>query len=490
MQAAEKIQECHQLGVHDMFRIGIGPSSSHTVGPMRATNAFIQELQTINNFVLKELNVELYGSLAATGKGHYTDKASVLGLCGHDPKTVPTSELETILEKIQESGVIVTPAGTVEFSLEKNVKFMSHIVPDFHVNGMKVTALNSDGKIILTNTYYSVGGGFVMVEPTSGEIYSLDESNLRDRKKPIPYPFTTGGELLKQCETSGLSISKIVYENELSMYDEQEIDSYLDEVLEAMNDCIKTGCKTKGILPGGLNVKRRARQLFEQLCDRKHNAEKCDLHESAEQYAWAGTNIDPLRAMDWVNLFALAVNEENAAGHRIVTAPTNGAAGIIPAVLGYYKVFVPNASLQGCKDFLLTATAIGSIIKTNASIAGAEVGCQGEVGSAAAMAAAGLAQVFGGNPQQVEYAAEIAMEHNLGLTCDPVAGLVQIPCIERNAIAAVKAINAARMALWSDGNHNVSLDVVIETMRQTGKDMLSKYKETSEGGLAVNVVEC
>ena len=490
MQSGEKVEEYHQLGVHDMFRIGIGPSSSHTVGPMRATKTFIEELQCIENFTLKSLHIELYGSLAATGKGHYTDKAAVLGLCGHDPKTVPTSELETILDKIDKSGELVTPAGTVSFTLTENVKFMSHIVPEFHVNGMKVIALDENDELILTNTYYSVGGGFVMVETGNGEIYSLDECAIGDKKKPIPYPFTTGEQLLKQCETSGLSISQIAFENEQCVYSAEKIDNYLDEVLDTMNDCIKAGCETKGILPGGLNVRRRARQLFEQLCDRKHNTENLEQCENVQEYGWAGTHADPLRAMDWVNLFALAVNEENAAGHRIVTAPTNGAAGIIPAVLGYYKVFVPNASLQGCKDFLLTATAIGSIIKVNASIAGAEVGCQGEVGSAAAMAAAGLAQVFGGTPQQVEYAAEIAMEHNLGLTCDPVGGLVQIPCIERNAIAAVKAINAARMALWSDGNHNVSFDVVIETMRQTGKDMHSKYKETSEGGLAVNVVEC
>lgn len=480
----------HQLGVHDMFRIGIGPSSSHTVGPMRAAKAFMDELvtKTSDQTNLTELKVELYGSLAATGKGHYTDRATILGLCGYDPKTVPTQQLESILETLEKTGQINTPVGSVEFTLQENVKFMPQIVPDYHVNGMKIVAKEHE-QTLLNRTYYSVGGGFVMVE-TENEIYSLDETNLRERKYPTPYPFTTGDQLLEVCSKTELTIAQVVYQNEQSLYSEQEIDEYLESIIKAFDDCIKEGCSTSGILPGGLKVKRRSRELFEQLCDRKHIGEECARYNKLEHYGWAGTNADPLRAMDWVNLFALAVNEENAAGHRIVTAPTNGAAGIVPAVLGYYKAFVPNASIQGCKEFLLAATAIGSIIKVNASIAGAEVGCQGEVGSAAAMAAAGLAQVFGGTPQQVENAAEIAMEHNLGLTCDPVGGLVQIPCIERNAIAAVKAINAARMALWSDGAHNVSLDVVIETMRQTGKDMLSKYKETSEGGLAVNVVEC
>lgn len=485
--------EYHQLGVHDMFKIGVGPSSSHTVGPMRAGKAFIDDLVQILQHSKKNLTkikVELYGSLAATGKGHYTDKATLLGLCGYEPKTVPTEQLETIIDKVNNTGELETPAGKVKFQINEDLKFMPNIVLPYCVNGMKILATDDQEQKILSTIYYSVGGGFIMVEPENAQIYSLDENNLTEKSSPIKYPFTTGDQLLEICAKTGFTISEIVLENEKSIYSEEEINSYLEQVLQTMNECVKQGCSTSGTLPGGLHVRRRARDLFEQLCDRKHNVEGCARYNNFDEYGWAGTNADPLMAMDWVNLFALAVNEENAAGHRIVTAPTNGAAGIIPAVIGYYKMFVPKADMQGCKDFLLAATAIGSIIKINASIAGAEVGCQGEVGSAAAMAAAGLAQVFGGTAEQIEYAAEIAMEHNLGLTCDPVGGLVQIPCIERNAIASIKAINAARMALWSDGRHNVSLDVVIETMRQTGKDMHSKYKETSEGGLAVNVVEC
>ena len=542
----------HPLSVFDMFRIGIGPSSSHTVGPMRAGLAFTTELTTLKP--PSHITIDLFGSLGATGRGHSTDRAVLLGLAGYDPETVDIETVASILPALASSNMLTLPSGTqVPLNIAEDVRFVPRTVLPYHVNALTITASDEDGATILERTYYSVGGGFVMIQtnddPQNPEVSSLATSQAGvGIDVPAPHPFASGVQLLAACDASGLSIADLVRANEEAVRPREAVDAYLDRIANTMFDCVDAGTSAAGILPGGLDVPRRARALAGKLAERltgpssssdeagaSSGASPADgVHSPAR--AWVSTVADPMRAMDWVNLFALAVNEENAAGHRVVTAPTNGAAGVIPAVLGYLVTHCPetgstpgvaagpatedgavtplahirmtadsseacsndSASREACAarrralvhDFLLAATAIGALIKTNASIAGAEVGCQGEVGSASAMAAAGLAQALGGTPQQVENAAEIAMEHSLGLTCDPVAGLVQVPCIERNAIAAVKAINAARMALWGDGRHTVSLDVVIETMRQTGNDMLSKYKETSEGGLAVNVVEC
>lgn len=544
----------HPLSVFDMFRIGIGPSSSHTVGPMRAGLAFTTELTTLKP--PSHITIDLFGSLGATGRGHSTDRAVLLGLAGYDPETVDIETVESILPALASSNMLTLPSGTqVPLDIAEDVRFVPRTVLPYHVNALTITASGEDGTVILERTYYSVGGGFVMIQtnddPQNPEVSSLATSQAGvGIDVPAPHPFASGAQLLAACDASGLSIAELVRTNEEAVRPRETVNAYLDRIADTMFDCVDAGTSAAGILPGGLDVPRRARALAGQLAQRltgassssdeagaSSGASPADSVRSPGARAWVSTLADPMRAMDWVNLFALAVNEENAAGHRVVTAPTNGAAGVIPAVLGYLVTHCPEtgstpgvaagpatedgavtplahirmtaddssetssddpASPEACAarrralvhDFLLAATAIGALIKTNASIAGAEVGCQGEVGSASAMAAAGLAQALGGTPQQVENAAEIAMEHSLGLTCDPVAGLVQVPCIERNAIAAVKAINAARMALWGDGRHTVSLDVVIETMRQTGNDMLSKYKETSEGGLAVNVVEC
>ena len=544
----------HPLSVFDMFRIGIGPSSSHTVGPMRAGLAFTTELTTLKP--PSHITIDLFGSLGATGRGHSTDRAVLLGLAGYDPETVDIETVESILPALASSNMLTLPSGTqVPLDIAEDVRFVPRTVLPYHVNALTITASDEDGTVILERTYYSVGGGFVMIQtnddPQNPEVSSLATSQAGvGIDVPAPHPFASGAQLLAACDASGLSIAELVRTNEEAVRPRETVNAYLDRIADTMFDCVDAGTSAAGILPGGLDVPRRARALAGQLAQRltgassssdeagaSSGASPADGVRSPGARAWVSTLADPMRAMDWVNLFALAVNEENAAGHRVVTAPTNGAAGVIPAVLGYLVTHCPEtgstpgvaagpatqdgavtplahirmtaddssetssddpASPEACAarrralvhDFLLAATAIGALIKTNASIAGAEVGCQGEVGSASAMAAAGLAQALGGTPQQVENAAEIAMEHSLGLTCDPVAGLVQVPCIERNAIAAVKAINAARMALWGDGRHMVSLDVVIETMRQTGNDMLSKYKETSEGGLAVNVVEC
>ena len=544
----------HPLSVFDMFRIGIGPSSSHTVGPMRAGLAFTTELTTLKP--PSHITIDLFGSLGATGRGHSTDRAVLLGLAGYDPETVDIETVESILPALASSSMLTLPSGTqVPLNIAEDVRFVPRTVLPYHVNALTITASDEDGATILERTYYSVGGGFVMIQtnddPQNPEVSSLATSQAGvGIDVPAPHPFASGAQLLAACDASGLSIADLVRTNEEAVRPHETVNAYLDRIADTMFDCVDAGTSAAGILPGGLDVPRRARALAGQLAERLTGASSSSDEAGASSgaspaagahypaaRAWVSTVADPMRAMDWVNLFALAVNEENAAGHRVVTAPTNGAAGVIPAVLGYLVTHCPEtgstpgvaagpetedgavtplahirmttddssetssddpASPEACAarrralvhDFLLAATAIGALIKTNASIAGAEVGCQGEVGSASAMAAAGLAQALGGTPQQVENAAEIAMEHSLGLTCDPVAGLVQVPCIERNAIAAVKAINAARMALWGDGRHTVSLDVVIETMRQTGNDMLSKYKETSEGGLAVNVVEC
>ena len=518
----------HPLSVFDMFRIGIGPSSSHTVGPMRAGLAFTTELAALAQPA--RIAVDLYGSLGATGRGHSTDRAVLLGLAGHDPETVAIDVVDALLPALAATGSLTLPGGTaVPLDLAADVRFAPRTVLPYHVNALTITASDHRGRTVLQRTYYSVGGGFVMVQ-TNDDASDPQVASLATSQSgvgidvPAPHPFATAAQLLAACAESGLSIAELVRANEEAVRPRAVVDAHLDRIANTMFDCVDAGTSAQGILPGGLDVPRRARALAAKL------ARRSGSRAADGPRRWVSTPADPMRAMDWVNLFALAVNEENAAGHRVVTAPTNGAAGVIPAVLGYLVTHCPEAGAAPGADpdtgdgaraplsrvrlapiaeaeagpsaarardrraaahsFLLAATAIGALIKTNASIAGAEVGCQGEVGSASAMAAAGLAQALGGSPEQVENAAEIAMEHSLGLTCDPVGGLVQVPCIERNAIAAVKAINAARMALWGDGRHTVSLDAVIETMRQTGNDMLSKYKETSEGGLAVNVVEC
>lgn len=472
------------LSVFDIFRVGIGPSSSHTVGPMRAAFVFArrltEQLAAPAAPTLGRVTVDLYGSLGATGRGHATDRAVLLGLAGHKPESVSSAVVAAALPHVGQTGTTPVAGREIPFSMEDDVRFLPGTCLDYHVNGLRLTALTPAGEQIAVGTFYSVGGGFVMEEGPDGQYMALASETTRAvHAIAAPYPFSTADELLTVCERAGLGVADIVRANEEAARSATEVDAYLDHIRAVMEQCIEDGCSTQGVLPGGLNVTRRAAALRAQLTGRRGDAGA----------SWQSGN-DPLAGIDWVNLYALAVNEENAAGHRVVTAPTNGAAGVVPAVLQYYLRFVPGASDAGARRFLLAATAIGALIKTNASIAGAEVGCQGEVGSASAMAAGGLADALGGTARQVENAAEIAMEHSLGLTCDPVAGLVQIPCIERNAIAAVKAINAARMALWGDGRHAVSLDTVIETMRQTGVDMLSKYKETSLGGLAVNVVEC
>jgi L-serine dehydratase len=456
------------ISVFDIFKIGIGPSSSHTVGPMRAARMFLEGLQAEGLLPLvKQVRAELYGSLSATGRGHGSDKAVILGLLGHTPEGVPVEEVERFLAEVR-FGQRLKLLGEQEVPfLEKDhLKFERKTLP-FHANGLRFVAFGDDGYELRARLYYSVGGGFVVDEVAAqgGASAAADTLVLR-------HPFHSGQELLALCRAEGLRISDVMLANEAAWRPEAETRAGLLHIWEVMQACVGRGCRTEGLLPGGLKVKRRAPDLHRQLLA---NPE-------------AGLR-DPLTAMDWVSLYALAVNEENAAGGRIVTAPTNGAAGIIPAVLHYYRRFVPGACDEGVQRFLLTAAAIGVLYKENASISGAEVGCQGEVGSACSMAAGALCEVMGGTPEQVENAAEIGMEHNLGLTCDPIGGLVQVPCIERNAMASVKAIHAARMAMRGDGQHFVSLDKVIRTMRDTGADMKAKYKETARGGLAVNVVE-
>ena len=451
----------------DLFKIGIGPSSSHTVGPMRAAGMFVASLA--DDGVLDRvagIRVELFGSLGATGHGHGSVKAVVLGLTGAEPETVDPVSAGPVVDQVRETGRLLLPPGReIAFDVDEDIVLHRRKRLPFHSNGMRFAAQDGQGRQIDERYYYSVGGGFVLGEDEAGTLAVVPDST------PVPYPFRTGEELLAQTGRSGLPISGVMLANELVRRDEAEVRAGLLRIWRVMQECVQAGCAADGVLPGGLKVRRRAHGLRETL-DRTSDT------------------ADPLYAMEWVTLYALAVNEENAAGGRVVTAPTNGAAGIIPAVLHYYTTFVPGASDDGVVAFLLTAAAIGTLFKENASISGAEVGCQGEVGSACSMAAAGLAEVLGGTPEQVENAAEIGIEHNLGLTCDPVGGLVQIPCIERNAIASVKAITAARMAVRGDGRHHVSLDKAIKTMRETGADMKDKYKETARGGLAVNVIEC
>lgn len=460
------------ISAFDLFKIGIGPSSSHTVGPMRAARMFVAGLQAQG--VLSQVtrvHCGLYGSLGATGKGHGSDKAVLLGLCGHDPENVPIDAVESSIDAIRSTKRIPLLGGhAVDWNDREDLSFYRQPLP-FHANGMRLNAWDASGMLLAERTYYSVGGGFVVSEEVAAD--GSRQKAIAPDTAELPIPFRSGDELLQRCQEHGLSIAGVMRANERHWRSDSDVRGGLLRIWHVMQACVVRGCQTEGVLPGGFKVKRRAHQLHHDLTAHPEKA-----------------LTDPLAVLDWVNLYALAVNEENAAGGRVVTAPTNGAAGIVPAVLHYYRRFVPGATDDGVVDFLLTAAAIGILYKENASISGAEVGCQGEVGVACSMAAAALCGVMGGTPEQVENAAEIGMEHHLGLTCDPVGGLVQIPCIERNAIAAVKAINAARMALRGDGTHFVSLDKVIKTMRETGADMKTKYKETSRGGLAVNIVEC
>ena len=456
------------ISIFDLFKIGIGPSSSHTVGPMKAARRFGLRLQRDGLLPkVAAVRTELFGSLGATGKGHGTDKAVILGLLGEEPETVDTTTVVARIDAIRAAQQIdLLGVQPIRFVDRQHMLFRRTALA-YHPNGMTFAALNADGAFLDAATYYSVGGGFVVDENATGA------ERIKEDATPLPYPFDTAAELLTQCQTHGLSISQIMLANEQAWRSEAEVRAGLLRIWAVMQECVQRGITSEGILPGGMKVKRRAAELYRQLV----------THPEANLQ-------DPLNVMDWVNVYAIAVNEENAWGGRVVTAPTNGAAGIIPAVLHYYARFTPGANDDGVIHFLLTAGAIGTLYKKNASISGADVGCQGEVGVACSMAAAGLAEVRGGTPDQVENAAEIGMEHNLGLTCDPVGGLVQIPCIERNAMGAIKAINAARIALRGDGTHYVALDKVIKTMRDTGADMKTKYKETARGGLAVNVIEC
>ncbi|GAB3579122.1 L-serine ammonia-lyase [Calidifontibacter terrae] len=454
------------LSAFDLYSIGIGPSSSHTVGPMRAARRFADGLAAAGrtNDVVR-LKVQLFGSLGATGHGHGSNKAVLLGLEGADPETVDTDTADARVENIRARRLLNLGGNhVVAFDGDRDLVMHRRKSLPTHPNGMQFDAFDAAGEVIASRVYYSVGGGFVVDENATGADRVVQDDTV------LPLPFHTAGQLLEICARERLSISEVMMRNEQVWRSEAEIRSGLLRIWAVMQECVTTGFSRGGVLPGGLRVPRRAPKLHRDLLAR-------DRH-------------DPLDVMDWVNLYALAVNEENASGGRVVTAPTNGAAGIIPAVLHYYRDFVEGADDDGVVRFLLVAAAIGILFKENASISGAEVGCQGEVGSACAMASGALCEILGGSPGQVENAAEIGIEHNLGLTCDPVGGLVQIPCIERNAIASVKAINAARLSLNGTGSHHVSLDKAIKTMRDTGRDMSIKYKETARGGLAVNVIEC
>jgi L-serine dehydratase len=453
------------ISVFELFSIGIGPSSSHTVGPMRAARMFVEGLA--DDGLLDEatrVRVELFGSLGATGHGHGSDRAVILGLLGERPETVDIASAARRVQAARDSGCVELMGKRSVALTDDDLVLHRRTSLPFHPNGMRMSAFGGDVQI-RERTYYSVGGGFVVDETAAGA------DRIKADDTVLPHPFRSAAELLARCDETGLPISGVMLANERAWRSEPEVRAGLLRIWTVMQECVQNGWTNEGTLPGGLRVRRRAPELYRRLC--------------AETFA-----TDPLRVMDWVDLFALAVNEENAAGGRVVTAPTNGAAGVLPAVLHYYSRFCAGASDEGVVRFLLCAGAIGVLYKENASISGAEVGCQGEVGSACSMAAGALCEVLGGTPAQVENAAEIGMEHNLGLTCDPVGGLVQVPCIERNAMAAVKAINAARIALRGDGRHIVSLDKVIKTMRETGADMKIKYKETARGGLAVNVIEC
>lgn len=453
----------------DLFKIGVGPSSSHTMGPMRAGALFCAELlEAVTADDVARLRVDLFGSLAATGLGHGTDRAVVAGLLGFEPQRVDPDAMRTAVDAVVRGEGLTLGDHTVAFEWASDLLFHHESKPH-HPNALTITALDGEGREVAANTYYSIGGGFVVDEAQA----ESGETGVQD--VAVEFPFATAEELLALCSRHDLSVAQVVARNELAWRPGAETREALLEVWAAMQKCVERGTHQEGQLPGGLRVQRRAPELYRHL-------NSCDGAPNLITRTFS--------AMDWVNLYALAVNEENAAGGCVVTAPTNGAAGVIPAVLHYFMKFQQGASDDDVVDFLLAATAVGMLLKMNASISGAEVGCQGEVGSACAMAAAGLAQVMGGSPAQVENAAEVGLEHNLGLTCDPIGGLVQVPCIERNAMASVKAINAAQLALKGDGRHRVTLDQAIRTMRDTGRDMLSKYKETSEGGLAVAFIEC
>ena len=459
------------LSIFDLFKIGVGPSSSHTVGPMVAANRFLAELEG-RQFLPQAAGIRahLYGSLAMTGRGHATDTAVIIGLTGETPEAVDAGKIPSYLSQIEADGVL-TLAGTtpVPFRADEHLHFHHGENLPKHPNGLRLEALDAAGLILYSNTYYSVGGGFVL---SCAEADSSGRG-LPTEPRSVAYPFHDALSLLRQADDHGLTIAGLVLANERAFRSEEDTRQGLARLWQTMDECIRLGCKATGHLPGGLNIPRRANQLYREL---RHQPER-------------GLS-DQLTVMDWINLYAMAVNEQNAAGARVVTAPTNGAAGVIPAVLAYYDRFVPGSNTDGINNFLATAAAIGMLYKHNASISAAEVGCQGEIGVACSMAAAALCAVLGGNNQQIENAAEIGMEHNLGLTCDPIAGLVQVPCIERNTMGAVKAINAARLAMRGSGEHRVSLDAVIRTMHQTGLDMQAKYKETATGGLAVNTVAC
>lgn len=459
------------ISIFELFKIGIGPSSSHTVGPMRASYLFVESLSKQKYFnEVSRIKVDLFGSLGATGKGHGSDKAIFLGLEGEQPDKVDPHIIPTKLQNIRSSKQVnIFQKKVISFNEDFDLIMHREESLPYHPNGMRFTAYNKEGETLRAKIYYSVGGGFVL----NDDHINNQGDPLKPDTRILQYPFKTMKALLEICNTNKLSISQVMLANERSWQSEEKTKAGLMHIWQVMKACVDKGIKEEGYLPGGLNVKRRANNLYKQLISRPEANLK-----------------DPLSILDWVNLYALAVNEENASGGRVVTAPTNGAAGIIPAVLHYYMNFNNNSSDEKAIDFLLTAGAIAIIFKENASISGADVGCQGEVGVACSMAAGALTEVLGGSPAQVENAAEIGMEHNLGLTCDPIGGLVQIPCIERNAMGSVKAINASRMALRGDGSHFVSLDNVVKTMRDTGADMQSKYKETSRGGLAVNVIEC
>ncbi|MBL4661531.1 MAG: L-serine ammonia-lyase [Alcanivoracaceae bacterium] len=457
------------ISVFDLFKVGIGPSSSHTVGPMRAAYLFCQQLK--HRDILKQtatIKTDLFGSLGHTGKGHGTDKAIILGLSGYQPDAIDPDIIDGILNQVnKQQSIEISAQLKIAFNYKKHLKFHKRKTLPLHSNGMRFVAYDGDDNELLSKDFYSVGGGFIISHN------KLAQKEIVEDATNLPFPFKSGEQLLALCQTNKMTIAEIMYANEKTWFNKRSINKQLDNLWQVFKACVERGLNSPGELPGGLKVKRRAPELFQSLRNKPQAALR-----------------DPLTILDWVNLYALAVSEENAAGGRVVTAPTNGAAGIIPAVLHYYYHFCPEANIQGIRNFILTAGAVGMLYKENASISGAEVGCQGEVGVACSMAAAGLAAACNESPEHIENAAEIAMEHNLGLTCDPIGGLVQIPCIERNAMGAVKAINAFRLASRGDGSHWVSLDKVIKTMKITGQDMQSKYKETSRGGLAVNIIEC
>ncbi|WP_022728925.1 L-serine ammonia-lyase [Fodinicurvata sediminis] len=463
------------LSVSDIFKIGIGPSSSHTMGPMTAAAGFVETLKEagLPGGEAVHLQVRLHGSLAFTGKGHATDRAVILGLCGLTPDRLDPDEAEVLEARVYETET-VTPPGLPAMAFDPVNDLVFDYGPPLpgHANGLVMRALNKDGTVLLERTYYSVGGGFVLTEEELAQLANSEDSAVGESETGYPYPFETAQQMLKMAADAGMTIAEIKRINELACHHDR-LDEKLDAIWQAMDSCIERGLRMEGVLPGGLNVRRRARAIYGQL--------------TAER----GRNTDqPHVANDWMSVYAIAVNEENAAGGRVVTSPTNGAAGVVPAVIRYYRDHCIGASHQGIRDFLLTAAAIGGLIKHNASISGAEVGCQGEVGSASAMAAAGLCAALGGTNEQIENAAEIALEHHLGMTCDPAGGLVQVPCIERNALGAIKAVSAASLSLRGDGRHFMPLDNCIKVMMQTGQDMNEKYKETSTGGIAVNLAEC